>query len=157
MGAFDAAGFLVSLISMSVSVSLLLGGLALLKERLLTRYRARTLYQLGLLLTVLLLFPWRPALLLPKIALPAPQVVEAVALTEDASLPSTLSAQSSANADDPAAPGTAGAVSLEAAAKETSGDTTASRLNPSGCPFHQSKVRHPMGAGVVRGLDGGSA
>ncbi len=123
MGAFDATGFLVSLISVSASVSLLLGGLALLKEKLLTHYRARTLYQLRLLLTVLLLFPWRPALLLPKITLPAIPVVEPAAFTEDASLASTRPAHASIQADDPAAPGTAFKVSTDDAAKGTSGDT----------------------------------
>ncbi len=120
MSAFDAAGFLVSLSSMSVSVSLLMGGLALLKERLLTHYRARTFYLLGILLTALLLFPWRPALLLPKITLPAAQVMEADALTEDASNPSTLNAKASGEADNPS---TAAVVSLDAAASGTSGDT----------------------------------
>ncbi len=120
MGTFDAAGFLVSLISVSVSVSLLLGGLALLKEQLLTRYRARTLYLLGLLLTVLLLCPWRPALLLPRITLPAAQVQEAVAITEDASLPSTLNTQISVEAYDLS---TAAGVSPETAAVKTSDKT----------------------------------
>ena len=121
MTAFDAAGFLVSLLSMSLSVSLLLGGLALCKVRLLTRYRARTLYLLGLLLTALLLFPWRPALLLPKITLPAAQVVEAAVFTEDASLSSTLTAQASDKADDPTMQGTAAGIPDEGATKETSG------------------------------------
>ncbi len=122
MNAFDAAGFLVSLLSMSLSVSLLLGGLALCKVRLLTRYRARTLYLLGLLLTALLLCPWRPALLLPKITLPAAQVAGAAVFTEDASLFSMLTAQASDEADNPAVQGTAKGVSAEAATKETSGD-----------------------------------
>ena len=120
MSAFDAAGFLVSLSSMSVSVSLLMGGLTLLKERLLTHYRARTFYLLGILLTALLLFPWRPALLLPKITLPAAQVMEAAALTEDASNPSTLNAQASGETDNL---NTAAVVSLDATASGTLGDT----------------------------------
>jgi beta-lactamase regulating signal transducer with metallopeptidase domain len=123
MGAFDSAGFLVSLISMSVSVSLLLGLLALLKERLLTRYRARTLYLLGILLTALLLFPWRPALLLPRVTLPAEQVVETTAFTEDASLPSTPNAQASAKANDQAVTNMSAGVSPEAAAVKNSDDT----------------------------------
>ena len=122
MGSFDAAGFLISLSSMSFSVSLLLGGLALCKEWLLTRYRAGTLYLLGILLTALMLFPWRPALLLPKITLPAIPVMETVALTEDASLPLMQNAQASIEANDTAAPGMIDGVSLEAAAVKTTGD-----------------------------------
>jgi len=124
MGAFDAAGFLISLLSMSLSVSLLLGGLALFKERLLTRYRARTLYLLGLLLTALLLCPWRPALLMPKITLPAVQVVEAATLTEDTSLTSTQNPQPSGGAAASAAMGQAAGVSAGAAASKASGDTS---------------------------------
>jgi beta-lactamase regulating signal transducer with metallopeptidase domain len=134
MGAFDSAGFLVSLSSMSVSVSLLLGLLALLKERLLTRYRARTLYLLGILLTALLLCPWRPALLLPRITLPAVQVMETAAITEDASLPSTQNAQTSVEDDDPAAPGSADGVSPEAAAVNALVDTPPTHQKP-GIPW----------------------
>ena len=122
MGTFDAAGFLISLSSMSLSVSLLLGLLALLKERLLTRYRARTLYLLGILLTALLLCPWRPALLLPRITLPAAQVVETAAFTEDTSLSSTQNAQTSVKADDKAIPNMTDGASPEAVADKTAGD-----------------------------------
>lgn len=130
MGVLDAAGFLASLLSVSASVSLLLGGLALLKARLLTRYRARTLHQLGLLLTVLLLLPWRPALLLPRIALPAPQGMETAAFTQDASLALARNAQ----AGDSAAQGMA----LDAAAKGPSGDGERQAVSPQGAaPFAQ--------------------
>jgi beta-lactamase regulating signal transducer with metallopeptidase domain len=122
MGAFDAAGFLISLSSMSASVSLLLSLLALLKGRLLTRYRARTFYQLGLLLIVLLLCPWRPALLLPRITLPAAQIQGAVVSTKDASLPSAQNAQASAKTDDKAA-GMVDGISPEATAVKNSDGT----------------------------------
>ncbi len=125
MRSFDAAGFLISLFSMSLSVSLLLGGLALFKERLLSRYRARTLYLLGLLLTVLLLCPWRPSLLLPKITLPAVQVAETAAFTEDTSLSFTQNLQASGSIDASAAKGQTAGVSAGATALQASGDTSA--------------------------------
>ena len=125
MRSFDAAGFLISLLSMSLSVSLLLGGLALFKARLLSRYRARTLYLLGLLLTVLLLCPWRPSLLLPKITLPAVQVSETAAFTEDTSLSFTQNLQASGSIDASAAKGQTAGVSAGAAALQASGDTSA--------------------------------
>ena len=139
MSAFDAAGFLVSLSSMSVSVSMLMGGLALFKKRLLTRYRARTFYLLGILLTALLLFPWRPALLLPKITLPAAQVMEAAALTEDASLPSTLNTQTSAKANDPIAPIIAADASPDTADKTSGGTERQTGTNPAAAPSTHHK------------------
>lgn len=113
MNNLHAAGFLVSLLSISASVSLLMAGLALSKGRLLTRYRARTLYQIGLLLTALLLCPWRPALLLPKITLPAPPAQEVAVHPKDTSLPSASTAQAFGKTDRSASPDTAAEASFD--------------------------------------------
>ncbi len=126
MRSFDPTGFLLALLSVSVSVSLLLAVLSLGRKGLLARYPARTLYALTLLLTALLLFPWRPALVWPKVPLPAAPAQMAILPAEGASAPETPATQAIAPdqaAANPAAPNDAAALNKAAAPNKAAAST----------------------------------